>query len=450
MTTDALTAEALFATVRDLCAIGARRPVTPQDWQTQDYLLERFKALGLHNIHKMPVRFHLWDAQQRGLTIHDAGGDLHIEGECLHLSAFTDPDGIRAELVDVGTGEPAAFAQSDVKGKIVVADITYTTFPYEQLALLGIFAYDPEQSLVGAGQPATWLTNSIEQTLQLAAEYQALGVVLNSPFAMRSFIYDPSGDPMSGSFGRLPGLVLTRMEGKRLREAMRQGKTRATLLQSGQVSEAVTYNIVGELPGRTDEVILVSSHHDSMWEGATEDAAGCAAVLGLAGYFSQFPAEARKRTLVFNLDAAEQIRVLGARAFIEQHREDWLKRLLVDVHIEHIAWEVYEDEAGQIHKTGKLQARGLFVADDPRFRALAREMVEKHDLRRTVILPTNTPLGVPTDATSFNEAGYPVISFISAPIYWNTDADTLDKVPVEELERVTRAFADLIQGLDQL
>jgi hypothetical protein len=450
MKTDFLAADALFETVRDLCAIGIRRPATPQDSQAQNYLFDRFKTLGLQNVHKMPVHFHLWDPKERGLTVHLDEGDIHLDGEWLHLSAFTDANGVRAELVDVGKGGPTAFAQLDVRDKIVLVDITYEIFPYTQLAMLGFFAYDPDKSLTNASQPATWLTNSIEQNIKLAEENQALGIVLVSPFAMRSFIYYPEADPMSGSFGSLPGLVLTRMEGKRLRQAIKQRKVTATLLQSGMVREAVTYNIIGELPGRTDEVILVSSHHDSMWEGATEDAAGCAAVLGLAGYFSQFPTETRKRTLVFNLDAAEQIRVLGARAFIEQHRDNLLKRMLVDVHIEHIAWEVYEDEDGQIHKTGQLQARGLFVANDSRFRSLTKAMVEKHDLRRTVILPTDTPLGVPTDATSFNEAGYPVISFISAPIYWNTDADTLDKVPLSELERVTRAFADLIQGLDQI
>jgi len=442
--------QVLFGYARDLCAIGARRPGTPEDDEAQAYLLERFEALGLENVRKEPVRFHLWEPAGRRLDVHTNDRGFDLDTEWLHLSAFTDAEGVHAELVDVGAGSPEAFQQADVRGKIVLADITYGEMAYEQLKHLATFVHDPDDSLAGKGQPTTWLVQSQDRILKLAEENGAVGVVLAFPFAMRPFLFCRDADPMTGAFYNLPGLVLTKPEAKRLREMIRGRKSTATLVQTGQVKPGLTYNIVGELPGQTDEVILIGSHHDSMWEGATEDAVGCAAVLGLAGYFSQFPASSLKRTLVFNLDAAEQIQVLGARAFVEQHGDDLLSRLLVEVHVEHIAWEVLEDEAGQVRKTGELQARALFVADDPRFRMLAKEMVEEHDLRRTVILPTDTPLGVPTDATSYDEAGYPVISLISAPIYWNTDADTLDKIPVEETRRVTHALADLVRRLDQL
>ena len=73
----------------------------------------------------------------------------------------------------------------------------------------------------------------------------------------------------------------------------------ATMRMKSRV-EASHANVVSAiLPGMSDEIILVHSHHDSSFNGAIQDASGMSTVLAIAKYFSQIPMEKRKKTLMF-------------------------------------------------------------------------------------------------------------------------------------------------------
>ena len=118
-----------------------------------------------------------------------------------------------------------------------------------------------------------------------------------------------------------------------------------------------------------------------------------------------------------------------------------------DGHIEHLALEYVVDESGVLIPTGDIQARGLFVTDAGPLVGIVKEAVVKHNLRRTILLPTDTPLGVPTDATAYAASGLPVASFISPPLYWNALEDTWDKIAVDEMLPTARAYSDIIYSL---
>ncbi|MEZ5286422.1 MAG: M28 family peptidase [Vicinamibacterales bacterium] len=48
-------------------------------------------------------------------------------------------------------------------------------------------------------------------------------------------------------------------------------------------------NVWGELPGTTDEDIIVMAHHDGFYESSLDNASGMAVMLGLAEYYSKIP-----------------------------------------------------------------------------------------------------------------------------------------------------------------
>jgi hypothetical protein len=56
-------------------------------------------------------------------------------------------------------------------------------------------------------------------------------------------------------------------------------------------------NVIGVLPGQTDENIVVIAHTDGFFEGANDDAAGTATLVGLAEYYAKRPREQRRRTM---------------------------------------------------------------------------------------------------------------------------------------------------------
>ena len=57
--------------------------------------------------------------------------------------------------------------------------------------------------------------------------------------------------------------------------------------------------------------------------------------------------------------------------------------------------------------------------------------------------------GIPTDASFTFVSGVPTVSLISGPLYLYDDADTIDRIDVEQLEPVARFFADLVDDADR-
>src|SRR5262249_10167944 len=55
----------------------------------------------------------------------------------------------------------------------------------------------------------------------------------------------------------------------------------------------------GTLPGSTDEQVMVVAHRDGWFEGANDNAAGVATMIGVAEYFAKIPKAERRRTIVF-------------------------------------------------------------------------------------------------------------------------------------------------------
>ena len=94
-----------------------------------------------------------------------------------------------------------------------------------------------------------------------------------------------------------------------------------------EVTEQKLANVVGVIPGRTDEMVVFSGHYDhlgigkavngdSIYNGANDDAAGTTAVIMLANYFQQ--QKKNERTLVFVAFTAEEVGGYGSQYFSKQ------------------------------------------------------------------------------------------------------------------------------------
>ncbi len=104
---------------------------------------------------------------------------------------------------------------------------------------------------------------------------------------------------------------------------------------SNKTSEQKLKNVVGVLPGKSkkDEYVIFSGHYDhlgigkstkeqdSIFNGANDDAAGTAAVIMLAQYFSSLK-EKNERTIIFVAFTAEEIGGFGSSYFSKQLNEN--------------------------------------------------------------------------------------------------------------------------------
>ena len=433
---------------RDLYSFGFKRPGTPAGRRAEDYLFGLMTGFGLPRVSLEDIPFWGWFPEETHLALVGGHGSLSMTPQPVVYTGFTSAAGITGEVVDLGAGTEEDFHRADLAGRIALVTYEHGRLPYDAMKELGFYLHDPDGALAGGGQVMSWFTEEEARVYDAAVSAGAAGCIGVFPLDVTPYLCYEGGNAFLGRTGSIPAVGLRRSEGESMKRLMAAGPVAATLIQTGRRERAVTRNVVGIIPGKSDRVVQVTCHHDTMWLGASEDISGVMVVLALAKAMTKTCADRRPElTLAFVLEGAECLYVLGSRGHIGRHRHDLIHNLVVDLHIEHVAREFIEDESGVLVPTGRVQPRALFVSDAGPLPGIVKQAVVDHDLRRTIMLHPDTPVGCPTDATAYNRSGLPVASFISPPLYWNALEDTWDKIAVDELLPTARAYADIIDRL---
>lgn len=443
--------EEIFGWIKDLCNLGYRRPGTEAGYKTAQYIMKKFQEFGLEQVQLQAVDIPLWSAEKWNLVVNGEKFPCFYMVNSYWIKEFgefsTGPEGIKAEMVYVGEGRERDFRNVDVKGKIVVSEVRFTTFTRSDFERLAYFSYDPDNTIPQDWQQLNpYLSTNFPGNLHRAIKKGAVGFIgILTDYFDRNTYYNERYGQSPGAW-TIPGLWLSKSDGERLKELLKNNpKVEAQMALDGKIVPAKAYNVLGFLSGKTDEVILIHSHHDAPFASAVEDASGVAEVLALAKYFAQFPKEKREKTLMFVTTDTHFSMYQAHSALIKKIKQEKIN-LIIDLAIEHIGKTIIEKD-GELIDTGMVEIRGFFVTENPYLISLTKQVMEKNRLSRTVILPTY--LGVPTDASDFHEAGYSIISLISPPMYIYDEIDTPDKIAIEELNPVATAFADIIESIDQ-
>jgi hypothetical protein len=442
--------EEIFGWVRDLCRHPHRRPGTGFGHEAEQYILDKFTSFGLSECRLEPIDLTVWTPDGWELTVDTDGATAPIPCFYIPYTGFTSSTGVEAELVYIGEGKSKQNARHDVRGKIVLADMRFGEVPFGPLRGAAHLVYDPERTIPQTGNKlAPWFRPNWDATYGFAQTEGAAGFV-----GILADMYDNTNAyyaPYDGVMKEVPGLYLGKDDGARLRNMLDDAASpvRARLTLTGTKKRGTTNNVVGTIPGKTDGVIIIGSHHDAPFVGGTEDASGVAVVLALARYFSRLAPKSLEKTLVFVASAGHFFGSIGTDTFIETHRDDIVKRTVAEVHVEHVARES-EVRDGEIVPTGRAELAVIFVSDHPTLLEYTKDAVVNGELDRSLVLPGKGILGdrPPTDASAYFVEGIPTVSYISGPIYLLDENDTLDKVAVENLEPVASALADIIVRVD--
>jgi len=109
------------------------------------------------------------------------------------------------------------------------------------------------------------------------------------------------------------------------RTLKRKGRVKLRLETRCTNLDVETYNVVADLPGTGDgdEVVVYGAHYEGhdIAVGALDDATGAACVMEVARVLSK-EREHLKRDMRFLLFGAEEIGLLGSRAYVKQHPEE--------------------------------------------------------------------------------------------------------------------------------
>lgn len=402
------------------------------------YVSRKFRAFGLHDVRTetvvggpqwLPIS---WQVTLRGHPDYGSGtNDLVLESAfpALHIGEGPlDVSGLEAQLVFVGRGHSIDLMGRDVRGKIAVVRSVLQPDPFFQSAR-GHIAALVEAGAVGV---LTWLDTPGNHKYAL----EGLGSTGAPCFVL-------GGD--DGRF--VEAAMLAAADGVPIKARL-DIRTEVRKTWEGE-------NVVGLITGETDENVVILAHLDGYFEAANDNAGGLAAMLALAKFFAD-PARRRpKRNFVFLATSAHHERSDGARSFIESH-PDVLDKTLLAFNIEHPSsiMSTYRGPLkferftlpGQLMTSTSQGTRGWTVSNESEVLIhIVREAVDRYGLVVNSMME-RLPTG---DAFDFFRAGTPVVQMLDANLWFHSDGDLSETIHPHGLERATRAYAYILDRIDQ-
>ncbi len=210
------------------------------------------------------------------------------------------------------------------------------------------------------------------------------------------------------------------------------------------IDDARTCNVVGTLPGKTDEEILVFAHADTQYNtpGANDNTATLIIVLMLAHAFS---GTRPKRTMTFMGTGSEEYNLLGAKHYLERRKEEGtLQRIKFCVNFDSLTYgpNLY------VHTLDK-QLRQIMgsIHDDLRLH---------NEFDPAYPIAFEYPGVVRSEARPFADAGIRTIDLNTRgydeeqlPL-WHRPEDTADRVPLDCVENSFLVFNEYLRRIQAL
>ncbi len=418
-----------------------RRSGTPGDAAVRQYIVEKLQSFGIPIVENQEYEFasHIYEEWA-----------LEVEGEDIPCffwrdSAFTDKQGLTAPLVYVGSKIPR---DGSLAGKIAVLDVLPGAIHTGQLTAISDYMHDPAGFFTEPKSlPAPNLSTNMPAAFYEAHAEGAVGMIGVLDFLTGTNKFYP--DVGLAVRDLMPALMLGKFDGGALKERLtRAGNSLdgKIVLRGRDEKRARSGNVVGTLPGVTDEVLIINTHHDGCFSSAVEDASGIASVLALAKFYGSYVPDLRVRTLVFDFEGNHWSwdYPMGSRIFARQN-PDVIDKTIAVFGIEHIAREMKVVD-GKYVDAGHPSPSILFAPNDPEFKQFAIEAVKKNNLDYTFIPRFGgEDIMIPAQTRWFHLQGLPVYQFITGPEYLYLEDDTLDKIDRERFVTVNRTFIDLIE-----
>jgi len=396
---------------------------TSSDAESASWLADTFKAIGLSDVRIQPLDLEpTWMPQSWSVSVTSGAKTIQLDSAQPDFGAAALPSA-DLEAVYAGLGSEADFAGKDVRGKAV--------FVFNMVGL------KPEGAVKRAdakGAAAIFEVDMLPGNMRYQAypsgtKAPAFTVGSDDGFAVRDLIAAAAGGPAPRVHAALDVRTIPN-----LKSAL----------------------VWGTLPGATDETIYITAHRDGWFDASGDNAAGVAAMIGLAEYYAAVPQPRRKRTMVFiGLDGHHNSgtgAAVGGR-WLGDHHDILFAKTALAINCEHPATiQTYVrpryEEGRDIVWSDMYMAQQWYAGGPsrPELRAIAEKAFREFGVPLYREPNARPPLGdlgrifrfVPGVATS---------EFFH---YFHTDRETPETVPWTGLEATTRAYAKIVDAVNQL
>ena len=455
-----------FASVQELTAwigalddLGLRATGSAVHDRYADGLAARLQDAGVTGVTTEGVPLKLWDPTGWSLEVVGGAGAGPVPvAAYVPYSGITPAGGVTGplSLLTLGTGinsdavppvAPGTIGLVEVKGApLVVGEFDAVDYgapsePHHRPGYSPASLYD--RAWVDQG--------NVESVLQA---YQGKGLaglvfILDLPAVAAQGMYMP----YHGVLYDTPAVFVDRDTGSAL-EQVALGGGRAHLVLEANVRQISTPNVYGFIPGATEELVILESHHDGT-NGLEEN--GCEAIVAIGRYLASLERCSLPRSVLLLCATGHFAgNALGCTTFVERHKDDLVARTAAAITIEHLgALEWLADSSGNYVKTGQYELGGIFSAPfnaviDPCRASLQQAQVTEDRVMRP-FSTGSSPDGLiwPGDGQPlWAIAGLPSANFITGPAYLlNGGMRVFDLIDMHAFRRQALAFGDLILTL---
>ena len=313
--------------------LGYRTAGSEAELATGDMLKEEMERIGLQDVTKDAFTLDTWTFTKAQLCFEDGAGEEYVAELGGYQTNFVTDGAETFTVIDGGQGTEADLAGLDVTGKLVLVDIN---------------------------QRADWWINYPAYEAHLAGA-AAVIAVQDGGYA------EVSDDALNAQDvcgpADAPAFSMSRADAELLKAAMDEnGEANVTLDADSRVEmDGTSYNVIGTIPGRdTESMVLMSAHYDSYFAGFQDDNAAIALMMGIAKGLIDSGYQPEK-TLVFCAMAAEEWGVsntrydwsTGAYNQIFRVHPEWVGKVIADINFELPAMN--EGTADQIRTSYELK-----------------------------------------------------------------------------------------------
>lgn len=258
--------------------LGYRNAGSRAELEAGDFLAGEMERIGLKKVKKEKLPVDSWEFKKAVLSYQGEDGSVCQMQLGAYPTTFVTNGPEEFSLVYLGKGTVWDYQGRDVRGKLVLVEVNQRTdwwinYPVYQAHLKGAKALIAMQT-GGHGEES-------EDTLNAQ---------------------DITGPSEAAAFS------ISRRDGELLKKALEEkGEITVTLDADSQVKrDQYSYNILGKIPGRNKErMLLLSAHYDAYFEGFQDDGAAVGMMLSIGKALTEMDYKP-ENTILFCAMAAEE------------------------------------------------------------------------------------------------------------------------------------------------
>lgn len=300
--------DALWRDFEALCRCGGRFCGSDSEKKAVSYLKDRLEEAFPGQWSSLPMPFDGWRRTSQTLERLTPAVEP-LDCHALVWSPVTPPGGLEAEVVDLGRGTPDDIQREaeKVRGRIVLVRHEYM--------------FSPD-------------TVHRRAKYDAAREHGAVGFLIG---------YHLPGDLLAtGSSGRngdddIPAAAITLEAAEALRASCDEYPCVRLAIETSTPDD-VAESLIVDLPGQTDEWVVLSAHIDGhpLGESAIDNATGLTSVLAVAQAMAPHMASMQRglRVCLFNL---EEWALTGSARYVDALLPEERDRIALDVNLDSIA-----------------------------------------------------------------------------------------------------------------